>query len=248
MASRMDRYYERPRNPKARSVRNEELYQKIRDMDNYSNIEAIETISKTNEIDISRVKEMIKNRENFKKQKQYRDAFSIEKQDESHEESKNYFQKEKNYDIMDILKKAKNSHEEDSTNRSLKNLDYDIVKELKLRCNSLDKNKMDDDVAQQTDIEDGDLLDDLKADTMVGEASSIHKILEQEKNSSEKVDNTSDLDKSFFTSTMSFMDDDFEDLRNINHRMKKGKRLLIILIVLALLIISGIIIFLIIRR
>ena len=70
MASRMERYYEKPRAPIARSARNEDLYKRIQDMDEHTNIAAVSAISKTNEIDISRVQEMIKNRENYKKQRQ----------------------------------------------------------------------------------------------------------------------------------------------------------------------------------
>ena len=136
MASRMDRYYEKPRNPRARSARNEDLYKRIQDMDTYSNIEAVETIARTNEIDISRVKEMIKNRENYKKQREYRTAFNIEQEKPKQEEVKKYFEEDKNYDIMDVLSKAKDSHEEDNTNRSLKNTHYDVIKELNLRNNN----------------------------------------------------------------------------------------------------------------
>ena len=254
MASRMERYYEKPRAPRARSARNEDLYKRIQDMNEYSNIETIESISKTNEIDISKVKEMIKNRENYKKQRQYQNVFSIEEEKPREVEVNKYFEEEKNYDIMDVLNKAKDNHEEDNTNRSLKNTHYDVINELNLRNNNYEdseeelKDLISTVTSKKNNDEDGGLLDDLTANTMVGEASSIHKILEEEKNQQKKVDNTSEMDKSFFTSAMSFTDKDFEDLKNMGNRVKKNNILLIIMIVVILLVIGGFIVFLIVRR
>ena len=252
MASRMDRYYEKPRNPRARSARNEELYKKIQDMDTYSNIAAVEMIAKTNEIDISKVKEMIKNRENYKKEKQYRNAFNIEQDNPKKEDVQTYFEEEKNYDIMDILNKAKNGHEEDNTNRSLKNTQYDVINELNLRNDNYEDSEEElkdliHTIAQKKN-EDSGLLDDLTSDTMVGEASSIHKILEDEKKQQSNVDNTSEMDKSFFTSAMSFTDKDFEDLKNMGHRVKKNNILLIIMIIVFILAIVLVLLFLVLRR
>lgn len=254
MASRMDRYYEKPRNPRARSARNEDLYKQIRDLDAYSNIEAVATISKTNEIDITKVQEMIKNRENYKKERQYRNALNIDEEEKKEEMVEDYFEKEKNYDIMDVLNKAKDNHEEDNTNRSLKNTHYDVIKELNLRKNNYEdseeelkdlintitgrKRKNDDDLG---------LLDDLTSDTMVGEASSIHKILEEEKKQQEKIENTNEMDKTFFTSAMSFSEKDFEDLKNMKHHVKRNNLLLIIILIVIFVIVLGLVIFFIVR-
>ena len=73
MASRMDRYYKSELVSSGRSSKNKSLYEQIKDLDNYTNIEGVATIEKTNEIDISKVQEMIKNRENYKKKRQLRD-------------------------------------------------------------------------------------------------------------------------------------------------------------------------------
>ena len=255
MASRMDRYYEKPRNPRARSARNEDLYKQIRDLDAYSNIEAVATISKTNEIDITKVQEMIKNRENYKKERQYRNALNIDEEEKKEEMVEDYFEKEKNYDIMDVLNKAKDNHEEDNTNRSLKNTHYDVIKELNLR-----KNNYEDSEEELKDLintitgrkrkndDDGlGLLDDLTSDTMVGEASSIHKILEEEKKQQEKIENTNEMDKTFFTSAMSFSEKDFEDLKNMKHHVKRNNLLLIIILIVIFVIVLGLVIFLIVR-
>jgi len=251
MASRMDRYYEKPRNPRARSARNESLYKQIQDLDTYSNIEAVATIAKTNEIDITKVKEMIKNRENYKKTKQYRDVLNVEKEEKKEENPKKYFEQEKNYDIMEVLNKARDNHEEDNTNRSLKNTTYNVLKELNLRNNKYEDSEEElqdliNTITSKNDTGVG-LFDELTSDTMVGEASSIHKILEEEKRQQEKVENTSEMDKSFFTSAATFSEKDFEDLRNMTHKVKRNNLLLIILTIVVAIIIAGIIIFVIVR-
>ncbi len=254
MASRMDRYYDKPRTPRARSSRNEDLYKRIKDMDTYSNIEAVESIAKTNEIDLSKVKEMIKNRENYKKQREYRNAFNIEDEKPKDIVDNDFLAEEKNYDIMDVLNKAKDNYEEDNSNRSLKNLHYDVINDLNLRKTNYEdgeeelKDLISTITSKRNDSDDVGLLDDLTANTMVGEASSIHKILEDEKKQQKKVDSTSEMDKSFFTSAMSFTDKDFEDLKNMGHSVKKNNLLLIIMIFVILFAIAGIVIFLIVRR
>lgn len=251
MASRMDRYYEKPRNPRARSARNENLYKKIQDMDSYSNIEAIETIAKTNEIDITKVREMIKNRENYKKEQQYKKAFNIEHEKPNKEQAKEFYQEEKSYDIMDILNKAKDNYEEDNSNRNLKNMDYDVIKELNLKKNNYDdsadelKNLIN--TITNKDNDDVGLLDDLTSNTMVGEASSIHKILEDEKKQQRKMDNTAEMDKSFFTSAVNFSDKDFEDIKSMNQTVKKSKKWLMIMIIIIALLITSVVIYLIVR-
>ncbi|MBQ9318611.1 MAG: hypothetical protein IJR82_03155 [Bacilli bacterium] len=251
MASRMDRYYEKPRNPRARSARNEELYKKIQNMDSYSNIEAIETIAKTNEIDITKVREMIKNRENYKKEQQYKKVFNVEQEKPNKEQAKEFYKEEKSYDIMDVLNKAKDNYSEDNSNRSLKNMNYDVIKELNLRkTNYEDSEEELKDLINTITNKDGDdigLLDNLTSDTMVGEASSIHKILEEEKKQQLKMDTTSEMDKSFFTSAVNFSDKDFEDLKNMSQPIKKSKKWLIVLIIVIALLVTGVVIYLIVR-
>ena len=252
MATRMDRYYEKPRNPRARSTRNESLYKKIQDLDTYSNIEAVASISNSNEIDITKVQELVKNRENYKKEKKYRNALNITKEETKEEPKINFFEEEKNYDIMDVLNRAKDEHEGNEQEiRKLKNNHYDLLKELNIskRHDSDDGEELKGlintitkkDLSSTSDV---GLLDELTSNTMVGEASSIHKILEDEKKQQD-IENTSDMDKSFFTSTIGFTEKDFEDLQNIKHLVKRNNTLVITLIIIVSLIIVALILFLI---
>lgn len=256
MASRMDRYNKDNSTSLGRSLKNKSLYKQIEDLDSYTNIEGVATIEKTNEIDISKVKEMLKNRENYKKQKQYIDLIGKEEKEEKAEE--NPIEEEKNYDVRDLLSKVKYDDKRD--NRSLKKDQYEALKkyndknskknlnheidELKELLNTIVN---DEDLNALADTDDVGLLDELKSNTMVGDASSIKKILDEEKQNNQS-ENTMEIDKSFYTSSFGFTATDFEELKNINHKIKKDNKFIIVLLVfLILLIISGLVFFLIIK-
>lgn len=67
MATRMQRYY-KSQDVSSRSQRNKELYKDIYEYGQYSNIEGITSIGKANEIDITKVKEMLNGREQYQKE------------------------------------------------------------------------------------------------------------------------------------------------------------------------------------
>jgi hypothetical protein len=116
MASRMEKYYARQAETKKRSQKNQQLYREMYDMGEYSNIEAVTTLDHTNEIDITAVKQMLKNREDYKRQKEYR---SLLRGEEEKKEEKKELQIEevKNFDIKDALEKLKEEKKEDNTYR-----------------------------------------------------------------------------------------------------------------------------------
>jgi len=250
MASRMDRYQHK----EERSTKNEGLYRKIQESCNYSSIEGIAAIDKTNEIDITRVKEMLQNRENYQKQKQY--SHLMGKEQEQAEEVVEVIENEKNYDIREVLDKAKEDWDKPSENyRSLKNIHYDILERLNLKATPEEEQELKeliDTIALRNkqgiaESDDGGLLDDLKSDTMVGDATSIRKIIEEAKVEEEKQEeekkeeqlasqfNADELDKSFYTSSMEFSSKDFEGLQDLGNNLKKHNILLTILIVVLVL-------------
>lgn len=254
MASRMDRYHKSELITSGRSSKNKSLYEQIKDLDSYSNIEGVATIEKTNEIDISKVQEMIKNRENYKKQKQLRTILK-----EEQEELKKLEEIEeitKNYDIRDLLSKVKEEPELETQSRSLRQEQYEILKELKTKQNekNIEVEKEEKDLKELlntitstkaiNDLTSADvgLFDDLKSDTMVGDAASIKKILEEEKE--RKIDQTNmEIDKSFYTSSLGFTQSDFEELKDMNHKIKKGNKFIIILLVTLIILIVGVVAF-----
>lgn len=253
MASRMDRYYQSNNKRIDRSTKNKDLYKKVNT--NSKDIASISSINRYNEIDISKIKDIVNNRETYKKEKELRQTmqnsslkFSIPEEmndnpvydvmDIKPEKiEKIELTTPKNYDLSDVLNKAKDEHNENDTkNRNLKNLEYtdlnslnlhnkeykDSEAELKDLINTIHNtsklHKLGDDVG---------LLDELKADTMVGDASSIKKVLEKEINE-EKKDDTKELDKSFFTSAYDFNDDDFDE--ELTKHSKKKKIIIVIII------------------
>lgn len=250
MASRMERYYKDELINSGRSTKNKSLYKQIEDLDNYTNIEGVATIEKTNEIDISKVKELLQNRENYKKQKQFRGI--LKEEDEVEEPIVDVKEETKNYDINDILSKVK---QEEPTvqrnNRSLSDEQYKTLKSLNISRKGrttppeLKQNEVSNkDYTKTLGLtDDVGLLDELKSNTMVGDASSIKKIIEEEKQNRIN-DNTStmEIDKSFFTSSLGFTKSDFEELKDINHKIKKGNKFIIglLIAIILLLLLSGI--------
>lgn len=246
MASRMERYH----NHSDRSTRNKNLYKNIEDLDNYTNIEGVVAIEKTNEIDITQVKKMIQSREGYQKQKQYRQI--TEEEEEETEELADEKEENRTYDIRDVLVKAKKTRvEPDEQYRKLKNVNYDVIKRLNQKATPEEqevlKELVDTVTIQGKTIKAEDdlgLLDDLKADTMVGDSGSIKKIIEEAKaeaeqendSTSEESSNLENLDKSFYTSSLGFTDNDFEDLLSLGEDIKKHNGLLKVLIIIVILV------------
>lgn len=252
MASRMDRYYKSELVSSGRSSKNKSLYEQIKDLDNYTNIEGVATIEKTNEIDISKVQEMIKNRENYKKKRQLRDI--LKEEVEELEKIEEVQEITKNYDIKDLLSKIKDEPIEEQKSRSLKEEQIEILKslnvkekpkkveieeeeqELKELLNTIASTKA---LTDLSNVEgDVGLLDDLKSDTIVGDAASIKKIIEEEKE--KRIEDTNvEIDKSFYTSSFGFTQSDFEELKNMNHKIKKSNKFIIVLLIILIVLIAA---------
>ncbi len=246
MVSRMEKYYNNV-DVKKRSQKNKNLYNDIYSDIEYSNIEGIATIDNNNEIDITKVKNTIKNRENYKKQKD----FIKFNEEEEIEVADDFNQKEtKNYDIRDILVKAKDKKGVEDTPRSLDNTNYNILKELKLN-NEKDKSKDFEDeelkelintitntsmLNQMDDQELGLNMFNLEnTDEKLEASQSVKQLLEQARKYQEKKDN---VDNSFFTSSLNFSKDDFEDAEQYIKEKKSKKVLTRVLIFVGLLIVT----------
>ena len=257
MASRMDRYYKSESVTTGRSSKNKDLYKQIEDLGSYTNIEGVATIEKSNEIDISKVKEMIKNRENYKKQKQLRSFMN-----EEPEEKKEIPVERKapqSYDIKELLEKMETEKTNHDKTRKLNSEQYELLKslkriqkeeieseeeELKELINTISSSTMSNRISNENDDEDIGLFDHLKSDTMVGDASSIKRIIEEEKKEKKLDDDSGEIDREFYTSSFGFTKSDFDDLKNINQNIKKSNKFIIILLISLLLIsVAGIIAF-----
>lgn len=249
MASRMDRYTktESTNVPSARSDRNKSLYKQIEQYDSYTNIAGVATIESKNSIDLEKVKELLRSREKIAERKET----IVE---EPHEEIVE--EEIRSYDIKALLSKAKESeNKEENQYRSLSSKQQKVLRELNQknkenkRLKEMDIEELNELVKTISNMEpisedestddDVGLLDDLKSDTMVGDASSIKKIIDEEKELTREFDNM-EVDKSFYTSSFGFTQRDFEELKDMNHKIKKDNKFIItLLIILIVLIIVG---------
>ena len=258
--SRMDRYNKESEN--SRSNKNKDLYKNIYELGEYSNIEGIATIDKSNEVDITKVREMLKNREEYQRQKEIR---KISKKDIEVPSYDVYEldEDEKVYDIRDILENAKINNPTHEEHQSLKNVNYEILKELKEKHFN---KKMKEEVIDAVDnisntsrlnkLSDGelglDMFDDLKSqnDTIVQDKTAIRKLLEEAKENEEKTkENTNTgIDRSFFTSSLNFGKDDFDEIQELNKSVEKNKKIVKILSFVAILIVVGLVVYFIMNK
>lgn len=251
--SRMDRY-KGEGNSNLRSRKNQDLYKNIYESGEYSNIEGIATIDKSNEVDITKVKKMLKNREDYQKQKELIDINKKEKEIPKYEVFE-LEDEEKVYDIRDILTKAK-VNKPTSEYQSLNNINFEILKELKEKHQKENEknsiHEMLDEIANTskynklTDSELGlDMFSDLQSNTVVQDKESIKKVLnEVKKNELEKGNTNTNIDKSFFTSSLNFGKEDFDELNDLKKSVKKNNNLVKVLIYILLLVVTGIIVYL----
>ena len=137
MPSRMERYYETSSDGPSRSRKNQELYNQIYEentYDNkfnnkeYSNISGVAETPDTSTINIQKIREMINSREEKIK------PIEKEKVEVKEENIVDAYEEQKNYDINDVLNKAKDERPLEQTNdyHSLKNLELNILKNLNI--------------------------------------------------------------------------------------------------------------------
>ena len=238
MPSRMEKYYEL----KSRTVKNKELYRTIYDEAEYTNVEGISVIEKNEKIDIEKIKELINGTNNVNKPKEYKKE-EIKPLVEEIEE-------QKNYDIRDVLDKAKSERTDRDSRYS--NIKYNVLKNIDLNSDTKVPDNVDEEQLKSM-IEaisnnskndyTSDLLDDLKS---ICDPNLKNQVKEEINNEDTQLQNTKliqeNLDKSFFTSSMDFSSEDFDDLKEIKENIKKNNLLTkILLFILLVIIITGVI-------
>ncbi len=251
--SRMDRY-NKENASNLRSNKNQELYKNIYELGEYSNIEGIATIDKSNEVDITKVKNMLKNRESYQQQKELRELSKKEPEVPKYD-FYDIDENDKVYDIRDILTKAK-VNKPSEENKSLNNVNFEILKELKEKHDHEEEKENVHEVLDEisntsklnklSDSELGiDMFSDLQSNTMVESKEAIKALLDEVKEKEEeKKENTgTNIDKSFFSTSLNFATDDFEELKDLKKSVKKNNYLVRVLVYIILLAIAGAIIY-----
>lgn len=243
MASRMDRYYKTEDTTSQRTQKNKELYNEIHNTIKYDDYDQL---PKVNEISREKLRELIA--EEKKPKKQYKET--------PHPSVFENLEKEtKNYDINEILEKAKNDNQRKTYNyHKLNKEQLELIEKIK---NYKASKKEDDESLNELlntivntnllqDLNDRDLslnlLNDLKSDdedTKVAGIETVSEILEaKEKYEKENKDdnfiegNTEKIDNSFYTSSMQFDKEDFDDIEELKENIKKGNKFVKIITVI----------------
>ena len=155
MASRMDRY--NGTKELSRTTKNTRLYDTLYDSKEYSIKTSERIISKTNELNLEAIKNMIAEEKKYEKKVQ-----PIPKEIETEHEE------EKAYDINEVLTQAKSHYKEDNLKRSLKENPYEIKEKFE----------------QKKQEEKPEIIDDMFGDLIATKTlneSSLKNIIEQEK-------------------------------------------------------------------
>lgn len=241
MATRMQRYKNDGLN--RRSQRNKELYKDIYEYGEYSNIEGITSMGKTNEVDIEKVKALLESRDDSSKRRVK--AEIKEMKDEPVFEEKG---EEKNYDIRDILSKARETMPKDDKERVLRDSKYEFLNKV-----AADTKKDDDDgdlkelintitsTSMLNKLSDEALAGELFGDLIDDEKKSDSKSLKEYIKETENKALENSLDKSFFTSSLNLSKSDF-----ISEEKKKTSVVSIIIIIILVIFIvlcSGVLIY-----
>lgn len=236
MKSRMDKYYETEM-PKARTTKNQSLYRTIYEEVEYSNVEGISIIEKNEKIDMDMIKELINRNSDLNKEKT---IVRPKTKEMYHEE---VLDDDKSYDIRDVLSKAKDSRVVD--NKRISDTQYNILKGININeaMNAPEEVKTEDlkdmieAISNNSKGYTMNLLDDLKSIYDPTMKEKIEEKIEDEK----PVFVKEELDKSFFTNSMGFNEDDFEDLKQIKDDVKTNNILTkILIVILSVVILVGI--------
>lgn len=203
-ASRMDRYSENY--GLSRSNRNTDLYDNLYDDSNYSIKTLEKTISKTNELDLEAIKNMIASEKKYARK-------VVENKEELPPEP----EEEKNYDINKIMMEARSNYKDDNLKRSLKETPFEIKEKIEM------VRKHNEEVENEIEY---DLFSDLKATKTIDEGS-IKDIIEQEKEEYKE-----ETKETTFTSTLSFDEKDFEELQDMHNSLKQNNTLLKIFLII----------------
>lgn len=163
MASRMERYGEEEL---TRSQKNRTLYDTLYEDKEYSIKTNEKIITRTNELNIEAIKNMIAEEKKYEK-----------KIGRVPKEIINEYEEEKAYDINELLTQAKSNYKEDNLKRNLKQNPYEIREKI-------EKEKEE----QKEDFD--DMFGDLMATNTIKE-ESIKEIIEKEKENIDETNKTS---------------------------------------------------------
>lgn len=249
----------------SRSRKNEELYQEmshdeLNEINLASNAHVIGENNKN--IDVEKIKELLekKYREEPRKSRALIKQQKVEEIEEIEEKEE---EETKEYNINAIIEKAKqdkNVNYERERLKKVRDTQYDILKgldlddedeeeESKVTSNKEDLVNLINTITDQEltrEMNPLDILTDLKGseNTVVldGIKEKIDK--EEENNKQEKEDAKKEIDKTFFTNSVSFSKSDFDDFNDLKEDVESNKILIkVLLIIITIAFIVGVLFF-----
>jgi len=245
MSSRLERYSEKYSNELSRTNKHGKLYDELYNDKDYSDIESA-SLDVGKEINLEDIKELLNKRSSYNELRDYR---IIKPEQDTVRSLEKEEVEESSHDINEMIYKAKEEKPKEDKVRSLADTQVITLQELvssKSYANKeqLNKEEVKDliNTIYNTNLlnsKEGDgLLDDLISTGNTAVSPSIKQILDDAKKNME-----SDMDNSFFTSSLGFKKKDLEDAENeISESDEKTTKFLIILGVLFIAIVLLIII------
>lgn len=244
----------------SRSRKNEELYQEMNhdeltEINLASNARVIGENNKN--IDVEKIKELLekKYREEPRKSRSL-----IKQQEEMEEELEEPKEETKEYNINAIIEKAKQDKEIDYERERLKKVrdtQYDILKGLSLNEEEKEENSKvtsnKDDLVNlintitekelTREMNPLDILTDLKGSDNTVVLDGIKEKVEKEEQKP-KENNQKEIDKTFYTNSVSFSKSDFDDFNDLKEDMETNKTLIkVLLIIVTIAFIAGVLFF-----
>lgn len=263
MNSRMEKYNNSEDVATSRTSRNKNLYNEIKNTEltkfnSFSNVKVIDEGAK--EIDLNKIKKYIDklNGEPTTKRKSLLDNRGL------YEEKTVPVEEEKDYDIISVLEKAREKREidyEKERYKKLRDTQYDILSNLKIEDKKFPEDEEKFNTQEKTLIDlintvavnknKNDLLSELSSDDepttgSIDEESNNEDLKalikeEIEKDKTKEVpkeeNNVENIDNSFYTSSLNFSKEDFEDFNDVEEGERKGifAKIGIILLILCIL-------------
>lgn len=219
MKSRMDKYY-KEEELMQRTSKNDFLYDELyreKQMPS-SNVTVLDNV---NEIDITKIKDLVDSREKYKKMRDYSNIINDKEEYKSDSIEYDFDEKDSSdYDINEILKKKKANNVEETKVRRLSNQDYEIL-------SSLEEEKVDYLTHEQQ------LKDLFNTMTKIADDNDLFANLKEEEEDKKE-------EESFYTNTSKIQNMDFEDETK---KEKNPTKVFIIIGIITLLVAVGTIIY-----
>jgi hypothetical protein len=244
----MDKYYSEKEVVGLRTKKNERLYEEI----NYGDLSDINLASNArvigdneNNIDINKIKEMLE--KSYYEEPKKVNPIKVDVDEEENVDD----EITKEYDINSILEKARLDKEVDYEKDRLKKIhdtQYDILKSLDIekekeehkKENLIDLINTINEKEKTRELDPLDILEDLKGSDNTVVLDGINKeASNQDIKDTIKEEVKKEMDKSFYTNSITFTQSDFDDFNDLKENVAVNKflvRILLIIVVIAVIV------------